>query len=93
MNEFAWLIEAPGQRYLAVQCLRMSNSFEWSQDHNKAIRFYSKEQADATMMAVRQLAPDFFGFEKTIGDARPVEHGWINSLHDVEPRTAAGSLD
>lgn len=77
-DEYAWLIEAPGQRYLAVQRLTHSNSFQWSQDHNKAVRFHSREQADAVMMAIRQAIPDLFGFEKTLGNAMPVEHGWMD---------------
>ena len=83
MKDFRWLIEAPGQRYLAVQRLSMSNNFEWSLDHNAALAFRSEEQADALMMAVRQMDRQIngfdkglFGFEATLGNAAPVEHGW-----------------
>lgn len=34
-------------------------------------------QADMTMMAIRDLAPALFDFERTIGNARAVEHGWL----------------
>lgn len=92
-DSFAWLIEAPGQRYLAVQRLKMSDSFEWTTDHNKALRFCSQEQADALMMAVRQMDREIgglknhnqlssgalFAFEATLGNAKAVEHGWISA--------------
>lgn len=85
MADFRWLIEAPGQRYLAVQRLNMSDNFEWTTDHNKALAFRSEEQADALMMAVRQMDRQMnsfgneklFAFETTLGNAKAVEHGWI----------------
>lgn len=97
MTDFSWLIEAPGPRYLAVQRLGKSDNFEWSNDANKALRFFSQEQADALMMALRQLDRQYdsfdnngklswgklFAFEPTLGNAQPVEHGW------VEPRQPA----
>jgi hypothetical protein len=78
--DFRWLIEAPGARYLAVQ----RNAFEWTVDINKALSFRSKEQADALMMAVRQMDREMdqhrrnsfvalFGFEGTLGNAGAVE--------------------
>ena len=83
MTDFRWLIEAPGQRYLAVQRLKVSNNFEWTTDHNKALTFRSQDQADATMMAVRQMDRQINGFDKglfafeaSLGNAKPVEHGW-----------------
>lgn len=36
MTDFRWLIEAPGQRYLAARKLG-NHEFYWTQDHNKAI--------------------------------------------------------
>jgi hypothetical protein len=81
-GDFRWLIEAPGARYLAVQRLNMSDNFEWTGDHDKALAFRSKEQADALMMAVRQFDRQYakgslFAFEATLGNAKPVEHGWM----------------
>jgi hypothetical protein len=76
MTDFRWLIEAPGQRYLATRKITTSHTFHWTEDHNQAVYFRSSEQADGVMMAVRQLAPSLFEFERTIGNARPVEHGW-----------------
>lgn len=81
-SDFRWLIEAPGPRYLSVQRLNLSDNFKWTEDHDKAIRFMSKEQADAVMMAVRQIDRQYMGehlfnFETTLGNARPVEHGWL----------------
>lgn len=81
-QDFRWLVEAPGARYLAVQRLSMSDSFEWTGDHDKALAFRSKEQADALMMAVRQMDRTYaggalFAFEVTLGNAAAVEHGWM----------------
>ena len=42
-----------------------------------AIRFYDAVQADGVMMALRRMDPDLFGFARTLGDARPVEHSWM----------------
>ena len=83
-DEYAWLIEAPGQNYLAARKLA-GYEFHWTVDHNKALRFFSKEQADLVMMAVRQLAPSLFAFAVNLGDARPVEHAWIKPTPDAEP--------
>jgi hypothetical protein len=90
MSDFRWLIEAPGQRYLAIQRLSQSDNFEWTADHNKALTFRSAEQADALMMAVRQMERELhslrgssftnslFGFEATLGNAQAVEHVWMS---------------
>jgi len=82
-DDFRWLIEAPGQRYLAVQRLQMSDNFEWTADHNKALAFRTQDQADAMMMAVRQMDRQINGFDKglfafevSLGNAKTVEHGW-----------------
>jgi len=78
MTDFRWLIEAPGQKYLAVRKIGGSKNFHWSADHNDALCFKSEQQADMTMMAIRELAPDLFGFAVTLGDARAVEHAWMD---------------
>jgi hypothetical protein len=82
-DDFRWLIEAPGQRYLAVQRLQMSDNFEWATDHNRALAFRTQDQADAMMMAVRQMDRQMNGFDKglfafeaSLGNAKAVEHGW-----------------
>lgn len=75
-DSFAWLIEAPGQHYLAARAVA-GNEFFWTQDHDAALRFFSEEQADLAMMAIRQLDPELFVFAKTLGEAKPVEHAWI----------------
>lgn len=91
MTDFRWLIEAPGQKYLAVQRLSGSDNFEWTSDHNRALAFRSMEQADALMMAVRQMDREMialrnhgalswgelFAFEPKLGNAKAVEHGWM----------------
>lgn len=74
-SEYGWLIEAPGQRYLAARHVG-DYHFHWTQDHDAALRFHCKTQCDAAMMAIRQLAPALFDFERTLGNAAPVEHGW-----------------
>lgn len=76
-TQFAWLIEAPGQNYLYVRTIGTMTDFSWTKDHNKALRFMNEAQADTAMMAIRGLAPAVFGFAVTLGEARPVEHGWL----------------
>lgn len=76
-TQFSWLIEAPGPNYLYVRTIGLVPDFAWTKDHNKALPFVSQEQADTTMMAIRGLAPALFGFAVTLGDAKPVEHGWL----------------
>lgn len=78
MTDFRWLIEAPGQRYLAAHKVG-SYEFHWTQDHNAALAFRSEDQADMTMMAIRQLAQSLFDFERTLGSAKAIEHGWMDS--------------
>jgi hypothetical protein len=76
MADFRWLIEAPGARYLAPRNVG-GYDFHWTQDYNEALAFRDEGQADLTMMAIRQLAPSLFDFERTIGNAKAVEHGWL----------------
>lgn len=78
-NGFKWLIEAPGQYYLAARMLGNSHEFHWTRDHNKALWFASYNQAEPTMMAIRQLCPALFEFAKQLHDARPVEHQWMDN--------------
>lgn len=73
-SEFAWLIEGPGSCYLAVQKAG-GHWFHWTRDHNAAICFHTREQAEAVMMAVRELKPDLF--PGTFGEPKPVAHGWL----------------
>jgi len=89
MTDFAWLIEAPGQRYLATRHLGR-DEFHWTQDAAKATRFCSEAQADGVMMAVRELAPDLFAFAANLGDAKPTEHGWLTAPKDEGWRTPEG---
>ena len=76
MTDYRWLIEAPGTKYLAVREIAHIHTFHWTADHNAALHFRTKEQADGLMMAVRELSPDLFGFAVTLGDARAIEHAW-----------------
>ena len=89
-DDFRWLIEAPGLKYLAVQRLKSSATFEWTADHNSALAFRSELQADSMMAALRQMDRlhdsyenngklswgKLFAFEPTLGNAKAVEHGW-----------------
>lgn len=77
MSKFTWLVEAPGPRYLAVRKLA-GYEFHWTDDANKALRFNDQEQADLTMMGIRELAPALFAFAALLGDPRPIEHGWVD---------------
>lgn len=82
-TDFAWLIEAPGARYLGVREFpKYCFEFFWATDHEQATRFYSEAQADGVMMAVRRMEPALFAFAVNLGDARPIEHGWINRLKE-----------
>lgn len=85
IDEFAWLIEAPGPNYLRVREITNVYDFSWTKDANKALRFHSKEQAIATMMALRQAFPEVFAFAIMLGDAQAVEHGWVEAARKPEP--------
>lgn len=86
-DNFAWVIEAPGPRYLSVRRLGGiggMHDFVWSSEHQQAIRFMSEQQADLTMMAIRDMDrringfdKGLFAFEVNLGNARAVEHGWL----------------
>ncbi len=78
LTDFAWLIEAPGQSYLAARDLG-GHHFFWTREPNHALRFWSKDQADLVMMAVRNHVPALFGFAGTLGEAWPREHGYLVS--------------
>ncbi len=93
-DDFRWLIEAPGPRYLAVQRLHMSDNFEWTTDHDKALAFRSQDHADALMMAVRQMDRQIngfdkglFGFEASLGNAKATEHGWLDAVGSAQEST------
>lgn len=77
MTNFSWLIEAPGLNYLSVRKLG-KYAFFWTLDHNKALRFFSQEQADMVMMAVRESEPKLWAFAANLGEAKPVEYGWVS---------------
>lgn len=77
MADFGWLIEAPGARYLGTREIGHFPEFFWTTDHALATRFLSEQQADGVMMAVRRMDPALFAFAVNLGDARPVEHGWL----------------
>jgi hypothetical protein len=75
VTEFAWLIEAPGQYYLEAN----AGYFGWTNDANKALRFYSSAQANKFLEAFMRVKPDLFAFAKLLSDARAVEHGWTQA--------------
>ena len=74
-TQFAWLIEAPGPSYLAVRELG-GWAFYWSTEHTKALRFMNRQQADALLMAVRELRRDLFP-DAYAHFPKAVEHGWM----------------
>lgn len=85
MGDFRWLIEAPGPRYLSVRSFKggLERDFVWTTNHDDAIALRSQEQAEALMLAVRQMDRDhcgglLFNFERVLSNAKPVEHGWIS---------------
>lgn len=89
MSNFAWLIEAPGPRYLSVRQLSSNPpDFFWTTHADKALRFWSKEQADLTASGVRALKPDLWGFALTLGEAWPREHGWIEETNPADRQPA-----
>lgn len=93
-GDFAWVIEAPGQHYLATRDIGHHPEFFWTKDHLRAVRFISAAQADGVMMAVRRMAPELWAFALNLGEAKPVEHGWLNALPQPpaqQPDTRAGS--
>jgi len=77
-DQFAWLIEAPGQFYLMAQTTGRQSEFQWTRNANKALRFMSKEQAAGVQYAVHKLQPDLFAFAAVLTDASPVEHGFMS---------------
>jgi hypothetical protein len=76
--DFAWLVEAPGPNYLGARAIGGFPDFFWTSDATKALRFWTKEQADFTAMAVRRMEPRLWDFALTLGDAFPRQHGFVN---------------
>lgn len=75
-EQFAWLIEVSGPHYLAVSKISPAR-FVWTRDHDEAIRFMSRKQADDVMTAIRELRRELFVFP-TGEEPRPVEHAWLD---------------
>jgi hypothetical protein len=63
-----YIIEAPGPYYLGARHLG-DYAFFWSDRKQDAIVFLHYHNADMVMMAVRQLAPHLFVFEKALRNA------------------------
>ena len=90
VDDFRWLIEAPGTKYLTIRRFDGAIDFEWTSDHDKAIAFHSKAQGEDMLDALRQMDRTLdaqqnggrlswgklFAFEPTLGNARVIEHGW-----------------
>jgi hypothetical protein len=80
-----WLIERQAKPTYLGTWDRM-RAFQWTDDHNKALAFATREQADGAMMAIRELVPALFPADIFFG---PVEHGWVS----VTPgETTAGAI-
>jgi hypothetical protein len=91
VTDFAWLIEAPGPRYLAVRQISSNKpDFFWATEASKALRFWSNEQADLAAAGIRALNPDLWGFAQTLGEAWPREHGFLSSSDEASPALATG---
>jgi hypothetical protein len=75
MNNFWWLIEMQGPAYMAARQLA-GYEFYWTEDVNKALRFFDREQADTVMMTIRQLRGDLFPVCLTRVPCA-MEHMWI----------------
>lgn len=70
-----WVIKAPGDFFLAIRNFGGTSSFFWKEDDRETfIRFYSEEQADQVMEAVRALNPELFQFARVLKDAQAVEY-------------------
>jgi hypothetical protein len=81
-DEFAWLIEGPGPHYLCVSKSSTDHLFTWSKDHDKALRFWTCQQADDAMMALRRIEPALFKSPYP-QEPRPVEHGWTRTRSET----------
>jgi hypothetical protein len=80
-GRFAWLIERKAEpRYLAAY--PRLREFIWMTDHNEAMAFATREQADGAMMAIRELVPALFPVDI---ECRPVEHGWAAGAPSAVP--------
>lgn len=55
----AWLVEMIGPCYLSARYLG-GYEFFWTRDPHEAIHFHTKNIADVTFLAIRQLRPDLF---------------------------------
>lgn len=77
-TEFTWLVEAPGPHYLATRVVGRQSEFVWLTDANRALRFYTLEQADGVMCALKKLQPDLFAFASNLRDAKPTQHGFLS---------------
>lgn len=76
-TEYTWLIEAPGPHYLSTHVLGRQSEFTWVKDANAALRFYTVQQSDGVLYALRKLQPELFAFARNLGDPRSVQHGFM----------------
>ena len=84
MTQFAWLIEAPGRKYLTVRN-KGRFYFYWTDDPYRAIRFVDKYQCEFVASAIKELSPDLFTFEPLPGVVRVVEHGFAEAAASPKP--------
>lgn len=92
LDAFVWLIEAPGPNYLATRNIGHYPDFFWSKDPLRAVRFVSHAQADGVMEAVRRMAPELWAFAVNLGEARPVEHKFMDNRPTAPVSHDAGVL-
>ena len=81
-GEVAWLIEAPGPKYLHT----VSHCYEWTYSVDDAMRCSSKRQAESILAtALRQSYP-------VISEGAAVEHMWISPPKPLPAPTAPDAV-
>ena len=79
-QSFYWLIELGPQCYLeALTPAGGMARFAWTSSHDRALKFVTKEQCNATLDAIRELDRALFPINLPTC-ARAVEHGWISPI-------------
>ena len=80
--QYAWLIEARWQppHYLGIWKLGRTEFF-WTDDHNRALRFARKKDAEALLGLLYEMSYPFHTLVRYPGPAPVVvEHAWDGAL-------------
>lgn len=78
MSEFAWLIESENGFYIGVLNYRKRANIGWTANHNNALRFARKEDAEAMIKVFPNL-----GLALHENAKGAVEHGWDYFQSDI----------